>query len=151
MTKEEFKKICREEFEKYGFKKHKKLFYLAGGEVFCGLVFQKSDFSDGYYICVFFCIGDYRAAKELPTRYDFDISSRIHILSKELDDGENYTTALIKYEEYTEEELRHFFDKDFQDRILPPVTQGKKYILDRLGKEYHLTLRKEEVLRKLKE
>lgn len=151
MTKEEFKKICREEFEKHGFKKHNKAFYLIGKEVLCGLIFQKSDFSSGYYINVFFCIGDYREAKVLPTRYDHDISDRILTLSKEKEDGEYYLTALIKYEEYSENELRLLIQKDFQERILPPIIQGKKYIVDRLGKEYHLTLRKEEVLRKLKE
>ena len=36
------------------------------------------------------------------------------------------------------------------ERILPPVYQGKKYILDHLGKLYSLTLHKEEVMRKLK-
>ena len=36
---------------------------------------------------------------------------------------------MIEYEEYTEDELRPYFDKEFEERILPPVYQGKKYIL----------------------
>lgn len=55
----------------------------------------------------------------------------------------------IEYEEYTEDELRPYFDKEFEERILPPIYQGKKYILDNLGKFYSLTLNKEEVMKKL--
>ena len=64
--------------------------------------------------------------------------------------GKCFLTAMIEYEEYTEDELRPYFDKEFEERILPPVYQGKKYILDHLGNLYSLTLRKEEVMRKLK-
>ena len=56
---------------------------------------------------------------------------------------------MIEFVKYTEDELRPYFDKEFEERILPPVYQGKKYILDNLGKLYSLTLRKEEVMRKL--
>ena len=59
-------------------------------------------------------------------------------------------TALIEYEEYAEDELQVFFDKEFKEKVLPPITQGKKYILDNLGKVYFLTLRQDEVKRKLK-
>ena len=63
--------------------------------------------------------------------------------------GKCFLTAMIEYEEYTEEELRPYFDREFEERILPPVYQGKKYILNNLGKLYSLTLHKEEVMRKL--
>ena len=63
--------------------------------------------------------------------------------------GKQFMSAQVEYEEYTEEELRPFFDKEFEERILPPIHQGKKYILDNLGKLYSLTLRKEEVMQKL--
>ena len=37
----------------------------------------------------------------------------------------HFVTAQIEYEEYTEEELRPYFDKEFEERILPPVYKGK--------------------------
>ena len=52
-------------------------------------------------------------------------------------------------EEYTEEELRPYFDKEFEERILPPVYKGKRYILDHLERLYFVYLNKEEVIKKL--
>ena len=87
----------------------------------------------------------------LPDYYDSDIEERILAMSKtKTVHGKCFLTAMIEYEEYTEDELRPYFDKEFEERILPPVYQGKKYILDHLGNLYSLTLRKEEVMRKLK-
>lgn len=87
----------------------------------------------------------------LPDYYDSNIEERILAMSKtKTVHGKCFLTAMIEYEEYTEDELRPYFDKEFEERILPPVYQGKKYILDHLGNLYSLTLRKEEVMRKLK-
>ncbi|MBQ8322322.1 MAG: hypothetical protein IJX92_08185, partial [Clostridia bacterium] len=63
--------------------------------------------------------------------------------------GKQFVTAQVEYEEYTEEELRPYFDRAFEEEILPPVKQGKSFILDNLGKIYSLTLHKEEVMQKL--
>ena len=65
--------------------------------------------------------------------------------------GKYFLTSAIEYEEYTEEELRPYFEKVLNEKILPPVYQGKKYILDNLGKLYSLSLRQDEVMQKLKE
>ena len=58
-------------------------------------------------------------------------------------------TSLIEYEDYNEEDLKPYFDKDFEERILPPLQYGRSYILENLNKKYFLTLHPEEVLRKL--
>ena len=63
--------------------------------------------------------------------------------------GKHFLTSAIEYEEYTEEELRPYFDRAFEEEILPPVNHGKSFILDNLGKIYSLTLHKEEVMQKL--
>ena len=63
--------------------------------------------------------------------------------------GNYFMTAQIEYENYSEDELRFWFDKDFNERILPPVQKGKKYILENLDKLYTLTLHQENVLKKL--
>lgn len=75
----------------------------------------------------------------LPDYYNSDIEERILAMSKtKTVHGECFLTAMIEYEEYTEDELRPYFDKEFEERILPPVYQGKKYILDHLGKSLFL-------------
>ena len=63
--------------------------------------------------------------------------------------GKQFMTQMVEYEEYTEEELRPYFDTAFKEVILPPVYQGKKFILDNLGKLYFLDLHQEEVMEKL--
>lgn len=149
MNKKEFKTFCRKEFESRGFKKYNKMFYLSGKDVLCGLLIDKSDYSDSYYINYYFFIGEFNNPNEYPTRYDHDIYGRISVLSKtQTYKGKPCLTA-IEYEEYNEEELRPYFEKKFEEVILPAIYHGKKYILDNLGKLYFLYLRKEEVMQKL--
>ena len=63
--------------------------------------------------------------------------------------GKCFITAQVEYEEYTEDELRPFLDRELEKKVLPPICQGKKYILDNLNTLYFLTLNQEEVMRKL--
>ena len=150
MDKKQFKDFCKKEFEARGFKKKKNVFYLLGQELVCGIELSKSNYGNEYYADFFYCIGDYYKASELPVYYDSDVQERILVLSKaKTVQGKCFLTGMIEYEEYTEEELHPYFDKEFEERILPPIHQGKKYILDNLGKLYSLTLRKEEVMQKL--
>ena len=150
MNKNEFKSFCKKEFETRGFKKQKNVFYLRGYDLLCGIDLQKSNYGNVYYITYYYFIGNFENIANYPTPYDSDIQSRILAISKtQTVQGKCFLTGMIEYEEYTEEELRSFFDKEFEERILPPIRQGKKYILDNLGKLYSLTLRKEEVMQKL--
>ena len=150
MDKNEFKEFCKKEFEARGFKKQKNMFYLAGHDVLCGICLQKSNYGDVYYVNYCYFIGDFEGVKKYPTYYESDIQSRVLAMSKTSTvGGEHFITSQIEYEEYTEDELRPYFDKEFEERILPPVYQGKKYILDNLGKLYSLTLQREEVMKKL--
>ena len=150
MDKNEFKAFCKNEFKARGFCKIKKAFYLKGKDLLCGIELQKSNFSNSYYVGFYFYIGEFNNTSTYPVCYDLDVQSRIRVMSKtQTIDGKHFPTAAIEYEEYTEEELRPYFDKEFEKRILPPIHQGKKYILDNLGKLYSLTLHKEEVIKKL--
>ena len=150
MDKKQFKTFCAREFESHGFKKHKKDFYLCGKDLLCGIEFQKSNFGNTYYINYYFCLGDFDGVTDMPVIYDSDVGGRIVAMSKtQTIKGKHFLGAAIEYEEYTEEELRPYFDKAFEERILPPIYQGKKYILDNLGRLYSLELHREEVLQKL--
>lgn len=151
MDKNEFKAFCKKEFESRGFKKKKNMFYLTGNDLLCGIYLQKSSYGNVYYVNYYYFIGEFNNITNYPTHYESDIQERILTMSKTSTiHGKHFITAQIEYEEYTEEELRPYFDKEFEERILPPVHQGKKYILDNLGRLYSLTLHKEEVLRKLR-
>lgn len=150
MNKKQFKDFCKKEFELRGFKRIKKIFYLEGKDLLCGIEFQKSNYSSSYYINYYFFLDKYDDTNHYPVCYDLYVQGRLVAMSKtQTVKGNRFLTSAIEYEEYTEEELRPYFDKEFKERILPPVHQGKKYILDNLGKLYSLTLNKEEVMKKL--
>ncbi len=150
MDKKQFKDFCKKEFESQGFKKHKNMFYLTGRDLLCGIYLQKSNFGDVYYVNFYYFIGTFDDVNNFPTRYEYDVYERILVMSKKQTfQGKKFMTAQVEYEEYTEDELRPYFDKEFENRILPPVRKGKKHILDNLGTLYSLTLRKEEVMKKL--
>ena len=150
MNKKQFEDFCKNEFKARGFEKQKKVFYLSGHDLLCGIDLQKSNYGDVYYVNYYYFIGKFEKITNYPTHYESDIQGRIAVMSKKQTfHGKQFMTAQVEYEQYTEDELRPYFDKEFTERILPPVYQGKKYILDNLGKLYSLTLRKEEVMRKL--
>ena len=151
MDKKAFKEFCKNEFEVHGFKKQRNVFYLTGHDLLCGIEPQKSNYADVYYVNYYYFIGEFDDITGYPTHYESDIQGRITVMSrKQTSHGKQFMTAQIEYEEYTEEELRPFFERAFEEEILPPVNRGKSFILDNIGKLYSLTMRKEEVLRKLK-
>ena len=127
MEKKQFKAFCKKEFEVRGFKKVKKTFYLIGKDLLCGIELTKSNYGNVYYIDFFYCIGDYSRTVEFPDYYKSDIQSRVPVMSKTSTiRGEHFITAQIEYEEYTEEELRPYLDKAFEERILPPCASREK-------------------------
>lgn len=154
MTKQEFKRFCDTEFKKRGFIKKSNAYYLAGKDLLCVIDLQKSNYGEEYYINYSYFLGEYRIVDDYPKPIGYplcDIFDRISVMSKTqtTDGGKHYMTGQIEYEYYTEDELRLFFDKAFDDVILPPVHQGKKYILDHLNELYTLDFHKEETMRKL--
>ena len=116
----------------------------------CGIYLQKSNYGEFYYVNYFYCIGTFSDSTVLPTHYECDIYGRIRAMSKtQTDHGIHFLTSMIEYEEYSEDELRPFFEREFEEKILPPINQGKKYILDNLNSLYFLALNQGEVMQKL--
>lgn len=153
MNKEEFKMFCHKEFTNRGFEKIKKMYYIKGNMgILCGLDLQKSNYGPNYYVNYYYFIGDFVNVREYPDIYNFDVQGRISVMSKGQTalDGSRFMTSMIAYEEYSEEELKGYFNKAFDEVIMIPVYRGKGYIMDNLGKLYFLTLRQEQVLEKLK-
>lgn len=149
MTEKQFKEFCKNEFEKRGFAEQNDVYYLAGRELLCGIDLQKSNYVDAYYINYFYFTGDFKRTASYPTRYESIIQGRISVDSGETINGDKYYNTQIKYEKYTEEELRPYFDAVLKEEILPPVYQGKKYILYSLGNPYSSILHKDEVIKRL--
>ncbi len=154
MTKDEFKAFCDEYFKEKGFKKTKKTYYLLGDQDVLGSIdLQKSNYGDTYYVNCCFYIGDFSGIvpSKYPIHYDHDIYKRIPVMSKKQTiNGKRFETCAIEYEEYTPEELLPFFDHAFETWFFPPLREGKKYFLAHIGKLYHLDLKREVVMAKLK-
>ena len=152
MNKIEFKQFCKSDFESKGFKKIKNSFYMTGPDLLCEIHLQKSNYGNIYYVNFCYHIGDFNDLANYPTHHQSDIQGRISVISKnQTYRGKHFLTSQIEYEEYSKDELRSFFDKEFKEKILPPITKGKKFILKNLNKLYFLTLNQEEVLNKLKQ
>lgn len=150
MDKKQFKEFCKNEFKARGFKKQRNVFYLTGRDLLCGIDLQKSNYGEVYYVNYYYFIGDFENIANYPPPYESDIQGRITVMSKKQTfQGKQFMTAQVEYEEYTQEELRPYFDRAFEEEIFPPVHHGKSFILDNLGKIYFLTLHKEEVMQKL--
>ena len=85
-----------------------------------------------------------------PTIYESDYYARISVLSKDIDEGDYYMTDLIKYELYTPEELKPYFDKAFDEFIMPPLLEGKETVLKIMEYYDDYTLEeKENIIKKL--
>ena len=150
MERQQFKKFCEKEFELQGFKKKKNMFYLKGVDLLCRINLQKSNYGNVYYVNYQYFIGDFDDSINYSSLEECDVEGRIIVLSKkETFQGKSFMTPQIEYEEYTEEELRKFFENEFKEKILPPIKQGKKYILSKLDQIYFLTLNQETVRKKL--
>ena len=153
MDKKQFLDFCKREFESHGFVRQKKVFYRLGNNLLCEVDLQASIYGKAYYVNFCFFLDNFENAKVFPTYYESDIDGRIRVMTKKSRtlQGELYMTSLIEYEDYNEEDLKPYFDKDFEERILPPLQYGRSYILENLNKKYFLTLHPEEVLRKLQQ
>ncbi len=152
MDSKQFKIFCENEFKNKGFKKNKKAFYLFGKDVLCGIDWQRSRYSNSYYVNYYFFIGDFSSRKNLPLYYESDIQGRIKVLSKEQNfQAKQFMTPLIEYEKYTENELKDYFDFEFENVILPPIIRGKEYILHNLNSKYFSIHSTEVIVKKIKD
>ena len=153
MNSKDFKRFCDGYFKSKGFIRVKNTYYYNGVKgVLCAVELQKSNYGSSYYVNYYFFLGSFTDIANYPSRYEFDIEGRIGVMSKtQKKNGKEFLTVQIEYEEYSVEELSLVFNEEFETKILPPVKFGKKYLIDNLKKLYFLTLRQEDVLKKLME
>ncbi len=153
MDTKEFREFCKREFYKRGFKKVKSMYYLDGDkDILCGIDLQRSRFCKGYYVNVGFFIKEMQPNLPYPPYEDCDIDQRLSAISKDTYEGERYLTPLIKIEKYGQGELQPYFDKAFEEWILPAVHEGTPYFAPFFDKPYKQNpfiahpLREEEIL-----
>ena len=159
MTKQEFLDMLQKEKDDYErelrekrdneLRKQKQTYYLNGEGILVGLYLQKT-MAEAYYVEFDFFIGEFKNPKLYPTTYESDYYGRVCVLSKDIDEGDYYMTALIEYELYTPEELKPYFDKAFDEFIMPPLLEGKETVLKIMEYYDDYTLEeKENIIKKL--
>ena len=129
-----------------------KMHYLDGDRDVLGAIFlAKSNYSNSYYVECDFCIKGLNQNLPYPNHYQVDVGNRIVVLSKtQTINGEKIMTAAIEYEHYSPEELRPYFDKAFEDWIMPPIIHGKKVLLEYIKVKYYAhVLREKEIMEEL--
>ena len=153
MDSKEFKKFCKDEFTKRGFRKVKNDYCCQGNGVLCRLNLQHSRFGPDYYINIYFYIGDF-SDKEYPILDEYDFYGRFTAMSKmTTEKGKTFLCSQIEYTYYTEDELRPYIEMSFNQKICPVLEHGKKEIIPLLEKKKFFTnvFREEETLNKLKD
>ena len=65
--------------------------------------------------------------------------------------GETFLSASIDYEEYTVDELKPYFDREFDEHILPAIRGGREYVKNNLDKFSLHILHPDRVMQKLRE
>lgn len=150
MTKQEFKKFCKEQFFNRGFIKVKKMFYFDNDkDILCGIDLQKSNFGNTYYVNVYLFVKSFVEKDLYPTYLEADFCGRIIVMSKKRTyQGGVFLSPQIEYEEYESEELGKYFQQNFEEWIMPAIEGGLEYIAKR-GNDNFLTInyaRKERVL-----
>ena len=152
MDRQEFKQFCHNEFLDQGFAKIKSMYYLRGiDDTLCGIWLKKSNYGSVYTVMFYYFFGDTTVSKFFPTHSEYDLVGYIKVLSKDTVRGQHYLSGTIDYEKYTVEELKPYFERAFEEHILPPLKIGKSHIV--AHNEHltsHHTCSKNDVIAKLR-
>lgn len=134
MTQKEFLALCGDVFERYGFLRHGKHYYLdLESDILGAIFFQSSNHGAAYYLNCCFGIKSELANLPYPKRQDFQMSWRISVPGKErlpyLAEPDNYTTEMIKYGLYEPDEIQPHLAEALENWVIPAIRNGYAYIL----------------------
>lgn len=130
MDKKEFKQFCHNEFVGRGFKRKKSMYYLRGlDDILCGIWLKQSNYGSVYTVMFYYFFDNAPVEQIYPLHHEYDLVGYIKVLSKDTVRGQRYFSGTIDYEKYTEEELKPYFDRAFEEYILPPIELGKAQII----------------------
>ena len=137
-----FKKFTHKYLKENGFEKIKSNYYLNGEKFLCEIDIQRSYYGPTYYINYTFYLGEfekpYALNKESVATFTPNVEGRFYFAEK--------SKYSCDYLDYTESELKAIFDKNFDERIIPPFKLGKKYLKEHFGILYASLLPNEKVL-----
>lgn len=151
MDKDEFKEFCHAEFIKHGFQKKRSMYYRDGNDgIQCGIWLKKSSYGSTYGVMILYFIDQSTMTSKYPSHTEYDLIGYIEVMSKITDKGKHFLTGSIDYELYTKEELTPYFEKAFNEFILPSVNVGKPFLVAHIDSfRTHHTKTKEDIIHKL--
>ncbi len=127
----EFKNLCAKSFGNYGLEKRKKGYFMENNDFLLSIFLQKSNFSMSYYINVGYSIKGYNMKiPDINDESDQDFSYRIRFPFK---DGTEVKYAyVLKLKDFDIVDIEPYFDKAFEEWILPIFVGGKKEALNNI-------------------
>ena len=134
MTKQEFLALCDQVFQKYGFVKKGKSYYLdLGSDIIGSIHFQYSDYGKAIYLNCGFSLKNYNECLPYPKYQDTNMDWRISVPGKEKlankPDSYEYSTEMIEYEHYDRNEIEDCLKNDLDTWVIPAIKYGMDYIL----------------------
>ena len=137
-----FKKFLHKYLKENGFTKVKSKYYLIGDKFTCMIDLQKSYYGPTYYVNYTFFLGEFENPTDIiqdnMDTYSPNVGSRFYFTGKD--------AYSCDYLDYDEEKLKALLDKNFNERIIPPFKEGKKYLLKHFGTLYTSFLLDERVM-----
>ena len=137
-----FKKCLYKYLTERKFEKIKSKYYLESEKFLCVIDLQKSIYGPTCYINYSFFLGEFKKPYAINQKdvesYTPYVGSRFYFANK--------NKHACDYLEYSVEELERILDSNFQERIIPPFREGKKYLLKHYGTLYTSFLFDEKIM-----
>lgn len=133
MDKIEFKVLCNKMLYKYRFTKNKYGYYIENDDYFLSIFLQKSDYGLCYYVNVCYSVKGYNTKiPNIKGEWDSDFRSRIAFPF--LDGSDRKLSSMLELDKFQVEDIEPYFDKAFEEWILPIFHGGKKEALVNISK-----------------
>ena len=149
MEKNEFLRNAGIYFKRYGFEKIGSRYYLNCSEkrLLCEVYLQKSSGNECFYVNFYFFIGcfqkPYNINRDSMDTYTPYVGFRFYFP----EDGSWW----CHYPKYDQEKLFKCLEYNMQKLVIPPLTTGRKYLLDHFKVEYYSILNDERIRQLLSE
>ncbi|HAO61384.1 MAG TPA: hypothetical protein DCQ90_05465 [Erysipelotrichaceae bacterium] len=128
----EFKNLCAKSFGNYGLIKRKKGYFMENDDFILSIFLQKSNFSMSYYINVGYSVKGYNMIiPDIKDETDQDFGYRIRFPYK--DGTEVKYGYALKLKDFDTVEIEPYFDKAFEEWILPIFHGGKKEAISNIN------------------
>lgn len=133
MDKVEFKNLCKKVFYEKGFTKNKHGYFIENNDYLLAIFLQKSNYGMCYYVNVSYSVKGYNTKiPNITGEWDAEFMERIAFPF--LDGSVRKLSSMLELDKFHVEDIEPYFDKAFEEWILPIFHGGKKEALVNISK-----------------